>query len=44
MSAGLVDAAAMTAAESAALLARLEQPDFLGFGFVHVGAWGRRPG
>jgi hypothetical protein len=29
--------------ESAALIARLTEPDFLACGFVHIGIWGRQP-
>jgi hypothetical protein len=38
----LTAAGVLTAAEAAALLARLDQPDFLGCGFAFIGAWGRR--
>jgi hypothetical protein len=29
--------------EAHALIERPDQPDFMSFGFVHVGVWGRRP-
>jgi hypothetical protein len=38
-----VEAGALTAAQAAALAERPAQPDFLDFGFVHVGVRGRRP-
>lgn len=38
-----VRAGALTAEQAAALVERPTQPDFLAFGFVHVGVWGRRP-
>jgi SAM-dependent methyltransferase len=38
-----VEAGALTAEQAAALVERPTQPDFLSFGFVHVGVWGRRP-
>jgi SAM-dependent methyltransferase len=34
----------LTEGESAAATARLDAPDFLGCGFVYIGAWGRRAG
>jgi SAM-dependent methyltransferase len=36
-------AGALTADQATALLQRPTQPDFLSFGFVHVGVWGRKP-
>jgi trans-aconitate methyltransferase len=39
-----VRAGAKTPEESAALINRLTEPDFLACGFVHIGIWGRRPG
>ena len=38
-----VEAGALSAAEAAALVERPEDSDFLACGFVHIGAWGRRP-
>lgn len=38
----LISAGLLTAAEVARLDARLAQPDFIGCGFAHIGAWGRR--
>jgi SAM-dependent methyltransferase len=38
----LVAAGVLTADEANELLARLDSPDFLACGFVHIGAWGRR--
>jgi ubiquinone/menaquinone biosynthesis C-methylase UbiE len=38
-----VEAGALTAEEAVALAERPARPDFLSFGFVHVGVWGRRP-
>ena len=38
-----VAAGALTPEQAAALVERPTQPDFLSFGFVHVGVWGRRP-
>ena len=38
-----VDAGAITAVQAAELVERPTRPDFLSFGFVHVGVWGRRP-
>ena len=38
-----VRAGALTAEQAAALVERPTQPDFLACGFVHIGAWGRRP-
>ena len=38
----LIAAGAVTAAEAADLVARLETPGFLGCGFAFIGAWGRR--
>jgi SAM-dependent methyltransferase len=35
---GVIDAG-----HAAALSARIDEPDFLACGFVHIGAWGRRP-
>ena len=34
---------ALTAEQARALVERPSQPDFLACGFVHIGAWGRRP-
>jgi hypothetical protein len=39
----LVEGGVLTPAEAEGLVACLEEPDFLGFGFAHVGVWGRRP-
>lgn len=38
-----VQAGALTAEQATALVDRPTQPDFLACGFVHIGAWGRRP-
>jgi SAM-dependent methyltransferase len=38
----LVSAGLLTATEAARLTARLAEPDFIGCGFAHIGAWGRR--
>lgn len=38
-----IAAEALTAAQAEALVERPNQSDFLSFGFVHVGVWGRRP-
>ncbi|HEY7430228.1 MAG TPA: methyltransferase domain-containing protein [Streptosporangiaceae bacterium] len=38
----LVAAGVVTAAEAAERVARLSEPDFLGCGFAHIAAWGRR--
>jgi len=38
-----VKAGALTAEQAAALVERPTQPDFLAFGFVHIGVWARRP-
>jgi hypothetical protein len=38
----LISAGFLTAGEAARLVARLGEPDFLGRGFAHIGAWGRR--
>jgi 2-polyprenyl-3-methyl-5-hydroxy-6-metoxy-1,4-benzoquinol methylase len=38
----VVVAGVLTAAEAAKLVTRLDEPDFLGCGFVFIGAWGRR--
>jgi SAM-dependent methyltransferase len=38
----LISAGFLTAGEAARLVARLGEPDFLGCGFAHIGAWGRR--
>lgn len=38
-----VAAAALSGEEAAALVARPNEPAFLGCGFVHIGVWGRRP-
>jgi SAM-dependent methyltransferase len=38
-----VAAGALTAEQAAALQKRPTEPDFLACGFVHVGAWGRKP-
>jgi SAM-dependent methyltransferase len=38
----LIDAGILTPKEAAALIERVEQPDFLACGFVHMAAWGRR--
>jgi hypothetical protein len=42
LSPSLISAGLLTAAEAARLTARLTQPDFIGCGFAHIGAWGRR--
>ena len=42
MSQSLVSAGLLTAAEADRLTARLAEPDFMGCGFAHIGAWGRR--
>jgi SAM-dependent methyltransferase len=39
-----LEAGALTAEQSDALLDRVTQPDFLACGFVHIGVWGRRRG
>jgi hypothetical protein len=39
-----VEAGALPAERAAALVERLTQLDFLSFGFVYVGVWGRRLG
>lgn len=39
----LAEAGALSARESAELIARLDEPDFLACGFAFIGAWGRRP-
>jgi trans-aconitate methyltransferase len=39
----LVSSGVITAAEEARLEARIDEPDFLGCGFVFIGAWGHRP-
>ncbi len=38
-----VQAGALAAEQATALVDRPTQPDFLACGFVHIGAWGRRP-
>jgi trans-aconitate methyltransferase len=38
----VVAAGVLTAREAARLVTRLDEPDFLGCGFVFIGAWGRR--
>ncbi len=38
-----VAANALTVEEADALIERPNQPDFMSFGFVYVGVWGRRP-
>lgn len=38
-----VEAGALSAAQAAALAVRPTEPEFLACGFVHIGAWGRRP-
>ncbi|HEY6837064.1 MAG TPA: hypothetical protein VI142_11530 [Gaiellaceae bacterium] len=38
-----MEAGALTVEQAAALVERPTQPDFLCFGFAHVGVWGRRP-
>jgi SAM-dependent methyltransferase len=38
-----IAAGALTADEADWLARRVDQPDFLACGFVHIGAWGRRP-
>ncbi len=38
-----VAAGVLTRAEAAALVSRPTEPDFFGFGFANIGAWGRRP-
>lgn len=43
MAGPLISSGVMTAAEEARLEARLDDPDFLGWGFAFIGAWGRRP-
>jgi hypothetical protein len=42
LSPSLISAGLLTAAEVARLTARLAQPDVIGCGFAHIGAWGRR--
>jgi trans-aconitate methyltransferase len=42
MSQSLISAGLLTAAEADRLTARLAEPDFIGCGFAHIGAWGRR--
>jgi SAM-dependent methyltransferase len=42
MSQSLISSGMLTAAETARLNARLDEPDFMGCGFAHIGAWGRR--
>ena len=42
MSQSLISAGLLTAAEADRLTARLAEPDFMGCGFAHIGAWGRR--
>jgi SAM-dependent methyltransferase len=39
----LVASGVLTAQEAAKLVTRVDEPDFLGCGFVFIGAWGRRP-
>ncbi len=39
----LVAAGLLTSAEAAALVARVDEPDFLACAFAYIGAWGRRP-
>ena len=40
----LISTGLLTAGEAARLMARVDEPDFLGCGFAYIGAWGRRPG
>jgi SAM-dependent methyltransferase len=44
MSESLIASGILTAAEASRLTARLSEPDFMGCGFAHIGAWGRRNG
>ena len=39
----MVAAGALTVDETARLVGRLTDPDFLGCGFAYIAAWGRRP-
>jgi SAM-dependent methyltransferase len=39
-----ISAGLLTAGEAARLMARVDEPDFLGCGFAYIGAWGRRAG
>lgn len=39
----LIDAGVMTTKQMAELQKRVTEPDFLGCGFAHIGAWGRQP-
>jgi hypothetical protein len=39
----LIAAGVMSTKQMAELHARINEPDFLGCGFAHIGAWGRRP-
>ena len=39
----LVEGGVLSRSEAEALVACLEEPDFLGCGFAHIGVWGRRP-
>lgn len=43
MTESLVAGGVLSAAAAAGLVARLSEPGFLGCGFAHIGAWGRRP-
>ena len=40
----LISAGLLTSAEAARFTARLDEPDFMGCGFTHIGVWGRRTG
>jgi hypothetical protein len=42
LSQSLISSGVLTAAETARLTARLAEADFMGCGFAHIGAWGRR--
>ena len=39
----MVAAGILSADEAARLFARVDEPDFMGCGFAHIGVWGRRP-
>ncbi len=39
----LIAAGVMTTKQMAELQRRVTEPDFLGCGFAHIGAWGRQP-
>ena len=40
----LIAAGVMTTKQMVELHARINEPDFLGCGFAHIGAWGRQRG